>query len=284
MRFFLILFTLLSQPLFSAESFTEGDNWVVRYLKDGGSINDVTGLKRPHNWRQGAHWLGHRALEGVELPVKYDLREKLGTMQPIRNQGSCGSCWAFASTAVIEGLLWLKNGGQVDTDLAEQTLVSNCFNGGSCGGGYFTALNYIRDHGLPAEADDPYLARNSRCKNMPGKAKIANWAYVGSEDDQPTTEEIKKALVQYGPVVVDVNASFSGYSHGVYDRCNTGGTNHMMTIEGYDDTDGKGFWIVRNSWGADWGEKGYLRIRYENSRHQKCNGLGRTAAVASLPL
>jgi C1A family cysteine protease len=157
--------------------------------------------------------------------------------------------------------------------------VSSCESGGSCSGGYFSALDYVKSKGLPNEADDPYQARNSRCKNqLTSKAKLASWAYVGQRGREPTIDEIKAAIYHYGPVVVDVNASFGAYKGGVYDRCNTNRTDHMVTIEGWDEA-GK-YWIVRNSWGSDWGEDGYFRIKWTDARGRKCNGIGRVAAFA----
>lgn len=261
-------------------SFSVGESWVTRYLAEGGDMRNITGLERPLGWDVGATFRAFDEQE-VTMPKDFDWRRLLGNgLQPIRNQKSCGSCWAFAVTAVVEAIHMLKF-GHSDLDLAEQTLVSSCEQGGSCSGGYFNAFDYLRSPGLPAETEDPYVARNTSCKsNLNPKAKIVRWAYVGASGREPTTAELKAAIYRYGPIAVDVNASFGAYSGGVYDRCNTSGTDHMVTLEGWDDRDQA--WIMRNSWGEEWGENGYMRIKYTDAQGRKCNGIGRVAAYAEL--
>ncbi len=235
------------------------------------------GYKLPPNWKEGAIFENIKAFE--PLPESYDWRTTPGGLQPIRNQASCGSCWAFSITAVIESLARIKNPAEID--LAEQTLVSTCERDGDCGGGYFSAFNYARDKGLPNEAQDPYRARNSSCKpGLKPVAKIARWAYIGSGDREPTIEQLKTAIIQYGPISVAVNASFGNYREGIYDKCNRSGEDHMVNLEGWND-DGQ-YWIMRNSWGASWGEAGYMRIKYVGRTGAKCNNIGRTAAFAVL--
>lgn len=235
------------------------------------------GLKMPPNWREGATFEDVRPLAG--LPEAFDWRQQ-AELQPIRNQGSCGSCWAFSIAAVVESLERIKDGNKVD--LAEQTLVSRCERAGDCGGGYFSAFNYVRDKGLPDEAQDPYRAKNSNCKSgLNPVSKIARWAYIGTANREPTTEQLKTAILQYGPISVSVNASFGNYRGGIYSSCNRRMEDHMVTLEGWND-DGQ-YWIMRNSWGTGWGEQGYMKIKYVGSSGAKCNNIGRVAAFAVLP-
>ena len=261
-------------------SFTVGDTWVSQFLAQGGDIRNVTGLVHPKTADLSMPVVNLKA--DPELPAHFDWREQVeGGLQPIRNQGSCGSCWAFSVTAVLESLVRIAAPG-ADVDLAEQTLVSSCERNGSCSGGYFNAFNYTQNPGLPDEAQDPYKAYDTSCRQgLIPKQKISQWAYIGgSNGSSPTTEQIKTAIYNYGPVSVDVNGSFSSYTGGIYDRCNTSGTNHMVTLEGWDEEGG--YWIMRNSWGTGWGEEGYMRIKYTNSSGSKCNGIGRVAAFAVL--
>jgi C1A family cysteine protease len=260
-------------------SFSVGETWVSRYLRDGGDIRDVTGLVRPEILDLSVPVIDLAV--DPDLPAHFDWREQVeGGLQPVRNQGACGSCWAFSVTAVLESLVRIAAPG-ADVDLAEQTLVSTCSSSGSCNGGYFSAFNYLKNPGLPDESQDPYRAVNTSCRSgLVPKQKIESWAYIGNDGRQPTTEQIKTAIYNYGPVSVDVNGSFSSYTGGVYDRCNTSSTNHMVTLEGWDEEGG--YWIMRNSWGADWGEDGYMRIKYTNASGSKCNGIGRVAAFAAL--
>lgn len=261
-------------------TFSVGENWVTRYLAEGGDMKNITGLERPLDWESRGTFRSFDE-EEVSMPQDFDWRRLLGNgLQPIRNQGGCGSCWAFAVTAVLEAIHMLKY-GHSDLDLAEQTLVSSCERRGSCSGGYFDAFDYLQSPGLPDESSDPYVGRNTSCKsNLSSKAKVVRWGYVGAPGREPTTAEMKAAIYRYGPIAVDVNASFGAYSRGVYNRCNTGGTDHMVTIEGWDDRDQ--VWIMRNSWGTDWGENGYMRIKYTDAQGRKCNGIGRVAAYAEL--
>lgn len=238
------------------------------------------GLVQPLDWQRQAKFTAFEN-EDVRIPTDFDWRLLIGSgLQDIRNQGSCGSCWAFAVTAVAEGLHILKH-GHSPIDLAEQTLVSTCSPAGNCSGGYFDAFDYLRDQGLPAESDDPYLARNSQCRSgLKSQLKIQSWGYIGSPDRSPTTEEMKKAIYKYGPIAVDVNGNFGSYSGGIYQNCRGGQTNHMVVIEGWNDDEG--YWIMRNSWGREWGEDGYMRIKFTDQNGKKCNSIGNVAAYAVL--
>lgn len=254
-------------------------NWVTEYLNNGGSINDVTGLKHPDLEVDGV--LYDDIDPPNDLPESFDWREQVeGGLQPIKNQGSCGSCWAFSVVAVIESLLKIED-ASLEPDLAEQTLVSRCSNSGSCSGGYFSAFNYTKKPGLPDEAQDPYKAYNTSCKsNLEPVQKIHKWAYVGSKGKAPSVEQVKAAIFHHGPLAVTVNGSFSGYSEGVYNRCNSYNTNHMVTLEGWDD-EGE-YWIMRNSWGTKWGEDGYMRIKWRGKNGYRCNNIARSAAYVIL--
>lgn len=250
------------------------------------------GYLKPQGWRKLARWNDMSdTLSAYKTPTEFDWND-LVSLQPVRNQRACGSCWAFSTTAVVESLHMILHGPEKvfhDIDLAEQTLVSSCSSAGSCGGGFFTAFNYIRDIGLPDEAQDPYLARNSRCKEgLRAEQKIKYWAYVGDNRYGPTTEQIKAAIFQYGPVSVDVNGFFGSYSGGVYTSCASTAPNHMVTLEGWKDDPnysqyGGGYWIMRNSWGEQWGENGKMRIVYKSRRGSRCNGIGGITAYAVLP-
>ncbi len=261
-------------------TFQVAESWVTRYLDGGGDMRHLTGLVRPVDWDKKARFVSPAEEEAL-MPKDFDWRRLVsGGLQPIRNQGGCGSCWAFSVTAVLESLDIIAHGHN-PIDLAEQTLVSSCSGAGSCSGGYFDAFDYLKSPGLPAESSDPYRAANTSCRqNLVPKAKVARWSYVGGEGREPTTAELKAAILKYGPISVEVNASFSGYSGGVFNRCNSAEPDHMVTLEGWDDNDQA--WIMRNSWGSDWGEHGYMRIKYTDGNGHKCNNIGRVAAFAEL--
>ena len=205
------------------------------------------------------------------LPASLDWRNNGSDyVTDVRDQGNCGSCWAFATTAALESYILINKplpGGE--DDRSEQVLVS-CSRAGSCSGGYVSkAATYIRDYGLPVEDCFLYTETNDRCLNAcadykTATEKIYSWSYVGTIGVSP--EAIKNALHTYGPLVttMDVYYDFFFYESGVYEY--TSGSyqgGHAILIVGYDDNDPEGAcFIVKNSWGLGWGEGGFFRIAY----------------------
>jgi hypothetical protein len=184
----------------------------------------------------------------------------------VRDQGNCGSCWAFATTGALESNCLINNGSLSDLNLAEQVLVS-CSRAGSCSGGYIDrASDYIRDTGLPGESCYPYTATNGKCAKacpnwQPSAYGISSWSYVATT--KPTVDTVKNALATYGPLVttMDVYTDFFYYQGGIYSYSYGSRQGaHAILIAGYDDP-GQ-YFIVKNSWGTDWGEQGFFRIAY----------------------
>lgn len=196
-------------------------------------------------------------MTSAPLPPAYDLRA-IGLVTPVKDQGQCGSCWAFAITGALESSI-LKSAHKT-VDLAEQQMVSCDTAAGGCDGGDMTDANYIVIPGLAAEKAYPYTATNSACmpKLPPITAHAARWAYVGKVGRRPTTAEIKAAVVQYGAVFVTVAAGqgWEGAANITY--CKNPQTNHMVNIVGWL-KDGR--WIVRNQWSAGWGDGGYAYMK-----------------------
>jgi len=209
----------------------------------------------------------------VGAPPSLDWRNNGGNfVTPVRNQGGCGSCWAFATAAALESsVLRAANTPGVDLDLSEQVLVSCGTSGGSdagsCAGGVIQyASNYIRDTGLPVESCYPYTGTDGSCGSACGTYntstyRILSWADVTGTS--PTVSAIRDALVSYGPLVttMDVYDDFFSYVSGVYTHTTgdyAGG--HAVLIVGY--SDAGQYFIVKNSWGGSWGESGYFKIAY----------------------
>lgn len=193
--------------------------------------------------------------------------ENLGVVPRIRNQGGCGSCWAFAAAGTFEIAHHIK--ASTSVDLAEQHLVSNCYTDpGSCGGGHHSrAFDAYLASGTVDERVMPYMASNSSCPNpSPLNRWILNWGYAGQDADDPTIREIKLAMERYGPVATSVwvNTAFQAYTDGVidYDAPDTD-TNHAVIIVGWSDQ--RGAWRIRNSWGRFWGEDGYAWVDYDSA-------------------
>ena len=203
-------------------------------------------------------------------PDSFDWRDK-GLVTPVRDQGMCGSCWAFSTVANLEGLYYKLKG--VAVDLSEQILVDCDTYDSACNGGLMEyAFQWIKENGMETEEDYPYTGYKGSCKADPSKyidMKVTGWKKLGSSTStwSPVDEEeIKEFLYETGPLAIALNANpLQTYSGGILDKtssqCPVSGINHAVTLVGYGAESGVDYWIVKNSWGANWGENGYFRIR-----------------------
>ncbi len=238
-------------------------------------LEQLCGLVEPGDWQEKARFSG--PTPKASLPRRFDWREQTG-LPPVKNQGGCGSCWAFATVGVLESLV--KTRMALLEDLSEQYLVSCNIHNWSCSGGWF-AHDYHEDlipPGEPAagavlETDFPYRASNVPCGSPHSHAyRLAQWRYVGSWVS-PSVEEIKQAIYAHGPVAaaVAVGPAFQAYRDGVFDKDESWvGINHAIVLVGWDDEyywngSTHGVWILRNSWGTGWGKSGYMLIKYNTS-------------------
>jgi predicted secreted protein len=198
------------------------------------------------------------------LPGAYNWCEMHGGCPAVRDQGACGSCWAFATVGSLEAWVKYKQGGEVD--LSEQYLVSCNTNGWGCSGGWW-AHSYHVEPGAVLESAFPYVAKDVPCGGPYSHPyKISSWHYVGGAYGVPSVAAIKQAIYDHGPVAaaICVGSAFDNYSGGVFEtsECDAG-INHAIVLVGWDDS--QQAWILRNSWGTDWGGGGYMRIRYGTS-------------------
>ena len=211
----------------------------------------------------------------VGLPTSFDWRAQ-GLVTTIRDQGSCGSCWAFATVGVMEAAIKIQGGG--DVNLSEQYLVSCNNSNYSCSGGWWAHAYHINRYispqteaGAVLESAFPYTASNSSCSQaFSHPYKLTNWVSVAGDYSIASVDQIKNAIYNYGPVAsaICVGSSFNAYRGGVFSTdetstCN-GGINHAIVLTGWDDATQT--WVLRNSWGSSWGENGgYMRIKWGTS-------------------
>lgn len=235
------------------------------------SIERSCGLIIPDNWWVDASF--DACEPRGELPDEFDWRD-LDGVTPIRDQDGCGSCWAFSAVAPIECNILIKDTDSVD--LSEQWLIS-CTNAGSCSGGWPSeACSYMMcdgwyhdpcgDSGAVLEEDFPYVAYDAPC-GCPYDHPycIDSWSYIGNGESVPSVDAMKQAIMDYGPisVCVCVNDQFHDYDGDIFSGPSCGSINHAVALVGWDDNQGSnGVWYLRNSWGTDWGEDGYMRIEY----------------------
>jgi hypothetical protein len=212
--------------------------------------------------------------KAVTLPDHFDWRDVSPGLTPVKDQGNCGSCWAFGSTGVLENVLKLTGVPQL---LAEQWMVSCNKSGWSCNGGNI-AFDMFVNPGSVSQDQYPYTATDSACKSgLKYGEKILSWALVDGQG-VPAALDIAKAIYLYGPVTAAVTAdsNFQAYNSGIFNSCNSGQTNHLIDLVGFD-IPGQ-YWILRNSWGTGWGEKGYMRIKWN------CSSVGEEAAFINFRL
>uniref|UniRef100_A0A671VF34 Cathepsin S, ortholog2, tandem duplicate 1 n=1 Tax=Sparus aurata TaxID=8175 RepID=A0A671VF34_SPAAU len=197
------------------------------------------------------------------VPNTIDWRKK-GYVTEVKNQGDCGSCWAFSAVGALEGQLAHKTGRLVN--LSPQNLVdcSSKYGNLGCKGGWMqNAFQYvIFNQGIDSDASYPYLGKESKCsynsRYRTATCSGYNWLPQGDE------QALKHALAAIGPISVAVDSSRNGfkfYKSGVYnDACCTKNVDHAVLAVGYGTLNEEDYWLVKNSWGTNWGEDGYIRM------------------------
>ncbi|XP_028325748.1 cathepsin K [Gouania willdenowi] len=242
-------------------------------------VEKMTGLQIPNNRQQN---LTMKLEDGVSrIPKSIDYRKK-NMVTSVKNQGACGSCWAFSSAGALEGQL-AKMTGQL-VDLSPQNLVDCVQENDGCGGGYMTnAFEYVKDNGgIDSEDAYPYIGEAKACQYNPSgmAAQCRGYKEIPKGDEHA----LAVALFKVGPVSVGIDAtlsSFQFYQRGVYydPSCNPDDINHAVLAVGYGvNSKGKKFWIVKNSWSEDWGKGGYILMA--RNRGNACG----IANLASYPV
>jgi cathepsin F len=201
------------------------------------------------------------------IPTSLDWRTR-GAVGPVRNQGSCGCCWAFSAASNVQSRHFLKYG--VLETFSEQQLLDCDNNNYGCNGGLMkdAFLYYMNNGGAVRASDYPYFAfKRPTCSanSFNRITQLTGYTFAGTTDE----DYIAQMVATYGPLAVAMNANYLQYYYGGImnlsaAQCNPFGLNHAVNIVGYGEENGIKFWIVRNSWGSRWGENGYFRIARGN--------------------
>lgn len=215
-----------------------------------------------------------------ELPASVDWREK-GVVSTVKDQGHCGSCWAFASTAVLESHVALSTGLLFELSVQQIAMCApnpdQCGGVGGCGGSTAElAFDYVsKSHGLFQEYQYGYASydgNNRACGPQGATLPVATvGGYVKLPDNNYTT--LMNAIATVGPIAINVDAStWHAYSSGIFEGCNAVNpdVNHVVTLVGYGEENGQKYWLVRNSWSPAYGEKGYIRLARYDDDEQRC--------------
>lgn len=250
-----------------------------------GRRQNLNGYIPPPDTEMAAQTVAVAALTGDEadfsLPPRWNWMD-YGGVTTIKNQRPAGTCWAFATVAAVECNILIRDG--VEEDLSEQYLISCNTDGLGCNTGGWVVHKYFSPippgqaacdglSGAVLEADFPYVCGDGEvtpgCAGTTGNPLPRPFLIDGFGTVDETVDAIKAAIFHFGPISVSVGVDtyFEAYAGGVFDRHFDSATNHCVSLVGWDDQQGKsGVWYLRNSWGSDWGEDGYMRIAYECSQ------------------
>merc|ERR1719253_1416561 len=206
-----------------------------------------------HQERPTLRSLNEKTLPTTNLADSVDWVSK-GAVTPVKNQGQCGSCWAFSTTGSTEGANFLKTGTL--KSFSEQELVdcAQSFGNQGCNGGLMDdGFKYIESKGDVLETTYPYTGKTGTCSSSKTSNPVVKVS--GYKDVQANSASQLKAAVQQQPVSVAIEADQSGfqfYKSGVFSgTCGTS-LDHGVLVVGYGTDSGKKYWKVKNSWGATW--------------------------------
>lgn len=211
------------------------------------------------------------------VPDSVDWRQHDGVVTDVKDQGGCGSCWAFSAAETLESHLAIAT-GEAAPKLSAQQIVSCAPNPDKCGGSggcdgstQPLAFDYTKTAGITTEKSYPYTQRTGTCQT----SKITPVAYNSGYTVLPTNNytALVAAAAQEGPIAISIAASgfkFQIYGGGILTNCNDYVMDHAVQLTGYGADGDKMYWTVRNSWGSGWGESGYIRFKRYGEGAEPC--------------
>ena len=199
--------------------------------------------------------------ERVFLKKEFKLKEidwrKKNAISEVKDQSNCGSCWAFSATGALESLYYIKKGEM--KLFSEQQLIdcSGSYGNNGCNGGnQQNSFEYIIKNGISLEENYIYKAEDNQCMDYTEAWRISDYSIINEGDCNELANELSNQ-----PIAIAVNAdNWQFYSEGVYDDC-TNDLDHGVLLVGYNSD----YWTVKNSWGEDWGEKGFIKLAPGNT-------------------
>lgn len=231
-------------------------------------------------WKGLPH-LGTHKYSGAALPTSVDWSSK-GAVTPMKNQGHCGSCWAFSTTGAVEGAWQIATGKLVS--LSEQQLVDCSTDNHGCGGGAMDlAFKYLKDSDSCTEGSYSYNGKAGTCKASSCTVGIPSGSVTGYYDVPTDDMNALMEAVSRQPVSVGIQAdqiAFQLYSKGILSQTCGDRLDHGVLLVGYGSENGVDYWRVKNSWGPTWGEDGYIRLKRGMPKAGECG----IKSMASYPI
>mmetsp|Transcript_14029 Transcript_14029/g.33377 ORF Transcript_14029/g.33377 Transcript_14029/m.33377 type:complete len:459 (+) Transcript_14029:45-1421(+) len=262
----------IAQENTKGHSYTLGLNEFSDMTLDEFKMNKL-GMKIPESMWGSLPSLGTHKSGNASLPSSVDWRSK-NAVTPVKNQQQCGSCWAFSTTGALEGAWAIATGKLIS--LSEQQLVdcSKKFGNEGCSGGLMdNGFKYEEQAPVCTEQSYPYTAKNGICKASGCTVGIPAHGVTGYQDVKADDEQSLMDAVAKQPVSVAIEAdqmAFQLYKGGVLSKTCGTKLDHGVLVVGYGTENGQDYWLVKNSWGATWGEEGYVKLERGKAGPGEC--------------